>query len=131
MNNRSENRGDMSTNNDRSLQNAHLSDEQLLLALDGELSARETALVEAHLESCWSCRTRSKQIGEAIADFVEYRNFINKRSSEPFAGTRAMLVAQVQELARNAGQPSLWNRIVGGLRMCRAFSQHTVQRHAW
>src|SRR5438552_4045732 len=100
MDKRSETRGEMSAGNRGSLQHPHLSDEQLLLALDGELSPREAALVSVHLESCWSCRTRSEQIGEAIGDFVEYRHCLIKPSFPPFPGARAMFVAQLEQLAR-------------------------------
>src|SRR5574341_146278 len=100
---------DSSGHGDRSSGTPHVSDEQLLLALDGELSSREAALVKVHLESCWGCRTHSGQIGEAIADFVEYRNCLTKHYPPPSAGARAMFVAQLEELARNAGRPKLGN----------------------
>src|ERR1700693_4244161 len=90
---------DNSPGDNRTSKNPHLADGQLLLALDGELSPSEAALVEVHLESCWSCRRRSEQIGEAIADFVEYRHGLIKCYSSPSAGTRAMFVAQLEQLA--------------------------------
>lgn len=37
---------------------SHLTDGALLLSLDGELSAREAADIETHVQSCWSCRGR-------------------------------------------------------------------------
>src|SRR3972149_2853628 len=106
---------DNSGDDKKTSQNPHLSDEQHLLALDGELSSREAAVVKVHLESCWTCRTRSEQIGEAIADFVEYRNCLITRYSSPSAGTRAVFVAQLEQLARSVGRPSLASRIAGAL----------------
>jgi len=56
MDKRKESRSQSSADNKKSPQNPHLSDEQLLLALDGESSAHEAAQVASHLEACWSCR---------------------------------------------------------------------------
>jgi len=36
----------------------HPDENQLLLALERELSPEETAQVEQHLGTCWSCRAR-------------------------------------------------------------------------
>lgn len=123
--------GDDSGNHKSSSQNSHLSEEQLLLALDGELSSRDAVLVKVHLESCWSCRTRSEQIGEAIADFVEYRNFLITRYSSPPAGTRAVFVARLEQLAQSVGRPSLRSRIAGALGVLRGLLQYEVPRHVW
>src|SRR5207249_11070634 len=40
----------------------HASDEQLLRALDGELSARDLSAVQEHIEACWSYRARREQM---------------------------------------------------------------------
>ena len=48
----------------------HLSDEELLLAADGELPTGRAAQVHAHLAACWSCRARMAEIEGTIADFA-------------------------------------------------------------
>ena len=40
----------------------HPDENQLLLALERELSPEETAQVEQHLGNCWSCRARSSEM---------------------------------------------------------------------
>jgi anti-sigma factor RsiW len=39
----------------------HLSDQELLLAADGELPTDSAAQVHAHLAACWSCRARTAE----------------------------------------------------------------------
>lgn len=48
----------------------HPSDQDLLLAADGELSFRRAAQVRSHLFTCWQCRMRMAEFEGAIADFV-------------------------------------------------------------
>ena len=49
----------------------HPDENQLLLALERELSLEEAARVEQHLGNCWSCRARSSEIQSGILAFVE------------------------------------------------------------
>ncbi len=51
----------------------HLSDEELLVYLDGELDARHAARVKRHLEGCWDCRSRLRQMEEAIEALSRWR----------------------------------------------------------
>ena len=62
---------------------AHLSDEQLLLDVEGELRARDEKRVRAHLESCWKCRTRRQELERAIADFVRIQQCEPDRCYRP------------------------------------------------
>lgn len=82
---------------------SHLSDEQLLLDVEGELSGHDERLVHAHLSACWNCRARRQEFEGAIADFVR----AHKREFAPdlpsAAGPRALLKARLEELA--AGPP--------------------------
>jgi hypothetical protein len=77
----------------------HISDQDLLLALDGEQPAARMAEIRAHLSHCWVCRTRSSEIEGTIQDFVRtYRRGID--DSLPSAdGPRALLKAQLADLA--------------------------------
>jgi hypothetical protein len=45
---------------------------QLLLALERELSLEEAAEVEQHIGNCWRCRARSSEMQSGILAFVEY-----------------------------------------------------------
>jgi hypothetical protein len=55
------------------IENNHLTDEQLLMLVDGELSPKEAANARGHLETCWSCRAELEKIEETISTFVEFR----------------------------------------------------------
>ena len=49
---------------------AHFSDEELLLAADGEPSWRKAARVRAHRVVCRACRARASELESAMADYV-------------------------------------------------------------
>lgn len=66
--------------------NAHLSEQELVLAADGELTGRRKAEVNAHLETCWQCRERMQTLQSAIADFVRARNRDFNEHLPPAAG---------------------------------------------
>ena len=51
----------------------HPDENQLLLALERELPAEDSAKVEQHLGNCWNCRARSEEIQRGILAFIEYR----------------------------------------------------------
>src|ERR1700726_4063824 len=61
----------------------HPDENQLLLALERELSPDEIAQVEQHLGKCWSCRARSSEMQSGILAFVEYREKRYLPSLEP------------------------------------------------
>jgi hypothetical protein len=75
----------MNTENDKTAFTAdgHPDENQLLLALERELSPEEAAEVEQHLGNCWSCRARSSEMQSGILAFVEYREKRYLPSLEP------------------------------------------------
>jgi hypothetical protein len=81
-------------------EDTHLTDQDLLLAADGELPAGRQSEVRAHLSSCWDCRTRVAELEATIADFVHlYHRDLDYRipSAEgPSALLRASLSEQSQ-----------------------------------
>jgi len=84
-------------------ENVHLSDEQLLLSVEGELSAREEKLVRAHLDACWACRARCKELDDTIAGVVRAYQSEFGGKLPPIAGPRALLKAQLRRLS--PGEP--------------------------
>jgi hypothetical protein len=88
----------------------HLSDEELLLAADGELPARRADQVHVHLAACWACRARMAEIEGAIADFARAHRQTLDPQLPPIAGPRALLRAQLAELASNR-EASSWRRL--------------------
>jgi anti-sigma factor RsiW len=62
----------------------HLSDQDLLLFADGELSSRRAHRVREHLAACWTCRARTTELEGAIADFVHlHQSKIDTRPPPP------------------------------------------------
>lgn len=92
---------------------SHLSDEQLLLDAEGELSARDEKAVRAHLEACWKCRARRQELETAITDFVRVHQREFDRELPSAAGPRALLKATLAELSGDEylGRSS-WFRVV-------------------
>jgi hypothetical protein len=77
----------------------HLSEQDLILASDGELPPRRKAEVAAHLETCWPCRERMQSLEGTITELVRARNR-ELNSQLPCAdGPRALLRARLAEAA--------------------------------
>jgi len=87
-------------------QESHLSDQELLLAVDGELSARDDERVQSHLAACWACRTRKQEIEAAIGEFIRMRRRNLDMQIPPPDGPRALLKAQLAQLAET--QATSW-----------------------
>jgi hypothetical protein len=80
-------------------EDSHLSDQDLLLAVDGELSQHDAERVETHLAACWTCRVRKQEMESAIAEFVHFEQQNLDPKILPADGPRALLKAQLAELA--------------------------------
>jgi hypothetical protein len=118
-----------SADNSKSDQNPHLSDEQLLLLLDGELTTQEAAQVELHVQACWSCRARREQIEKAIGNVVEYRDHLVRPSFPIPPARRTVFLTRLEQLAISLGRPPLWKRILSSLRVPEAISEIEVPRY--
>jgi hypothetical protein len=78
---------------------SHMTDRELLLAADGELPAGRAAQVQAHLTACWDCRARMAEVEGTIVDFARTHRQALDPQLPPVAGPRALLKAQLAELA--------------------------------
>jgi hypothetical protein len=89
----------------------HLSDQDILLVVDGELSGRRARQARAHLTACWLCRSRLGELEGTIADFVTLHRRTLDPQLPPSTGSRALLKAR---LAEAAGAPSTnpWPRLL-------------------
>src|SRR6266542_1055848 len=88
--------------------------EMLLLFVDGELPAKETAQLETHLEACWPCRVKTKKIQEGIADIIEFDERVLTPRLNPPQDWRNF-DRQLRQLAAQSGRQSLFSRIVGSV----------------
>ena len=81
------------------IEDPHPSDQEMLLAADGELSPRREASIRAHLAGCWACRARMSELETTIRDFIELHRSGLDPALPAAAGPRALLKAQLAELA--------------------------------
>jgi hypothetical protein len=88
----------------------HVSDEDLIQALDGELPAGRAAAVDRHLAACWTCRSRRGEIETSIAGLVAARRQTYERQIPSAEGPRALLQARMTELSE-AAPAGLWSRM--------------------
>ncbi len=86
---------------------SHLSDQELLLAADGELSASDAERVQSHLAACWACRSRKQEMESAIGEFIRLYQGNFDRQIPPPDGPRALLKAQLAQLAAIERTPRL------------------------
>jgi predicted anti-sigma-YlaC factor YlaD len=91
------------------LSDTHLSDQEMLLAVDGELPTRRAAQIHEHLTQCWSCRARMAEIEATIADFARAHRQTLDPQLPPIEGSRALLRARLAELASEQESNS-WRR---------------------
>ena len=93
----------------------HVSDDQLLALVDGELSLAQGLRVQKHLEQCWNCRTRHDKLQGIIHGFVNYSNeVVAPLLPPPPSGRDRFLAALDAELAAHA--PLWWFSPVRKLR---------------
>jgi hypothetical protein len=85
----------------------HLSDQELLMAVDGELPARGVARAESHLAKCWECRARKQQLEAAIADFIRFQRSSFEDQIPSPDGPRALLRAQLNQQAHTNSSSNL------------------------
>jgi hypothetical protein len=64
----------MKTNNDnKTVVPSHIEDERLIAFLDGEVETDFHRGMQAHLESCWDCRSRLSNVERSIENFLLLR----------------------------------------------------------
>lgn len=100
-------------------ENSHLTDHELLLAADGELSAHRAKAVRTHLSACWHCHARMSELESAIVDFVRVHHQALDGGLPPIGPSRAQFSARLSDLAVKPKASSV-----------RAFFRFTGARHA-
>jgi hypothetical protein len=86
----------------------HLTDERLLLLVDGELQPRRAEAARRHLHACASCRTRFEQIEASAAEFEHaYRH--DRAAETPNPGAlRHALRAQLADIGQQSRPAPSW-----------------------
>jgi Putative zinc-finger len=75
----------------------HLSDQEVLLAADGELSPRHVTRVKAHLASCPICSARLTEIERTLAEAVRIRQGASSSELPSCEASRALLQARLAQ----------------------------------
>jgi hypothetical protein len=86
----------------------HLTDERLLLLVDGELQPRRAEAARRHLNACGCCRTRFEQIEASAAEFGKaYRH--DRAAETPSPGAlRHALRAQLADIGQQSRPTPSW-----------------------
>ena len=98
----------------------HISDEDLLRAVDGRTEPARRGEVNAHIESCWACRTRMSELNNAIAGFIRNQQESIEALLPPPDGARALLKLRMAELSHESPAPQSNSRMLfaGRCRRC-------------
>jgi len=80
----------------------HISDEELLLAADGE-QGRKARRALAHVEGCPSCRARAAEIRDTLGELARAERNRLDRELPPIAGPRALLRTRLEEASAAPG----------------------------
>jgi hypothetical protein len=104
----------------------HLLADLLTRLVDGELATREAAQAQAHLDVCWSCRTRRDHLEECVSDLVDFRNCLLKKYPAPSKSTRNVFMAALDGFLEELGKPPLIVRLLGVLKSTMVRSRHLV-----
>jgi len=86
-------------------EDSHPSDQELLLAAEGEPSARR---VQEHLASCSTCQARRQALSDSLDDFVRHQQQSLNPQLPPPAGARAILKSRLAE--PSTSHRSAWER---------------------
>jgi hypothetical protein len=78
---------------------AHISDEELVLSADNELSVPRRFAVRAHLSACWTCRARMQELQQTIADVASVQRENLDRQPLDFIRVRSKLQGRIEELS--------------------------------
>ena len=98
----------------------HPTDQDLILAADGELPTRRVERLRKHLGGCWECRVRAQELEGAISEFVH----LHRRNLDPLlppaAGSRALLKARLDDHDLASQPSSLLNTFIIEYFHCRS-----------
>jgi len=85
----------------RTVYQRHCNDELLLAYLDGEVPRRERVAVSAHLDVCWQCRVRKKDLEEEIGAFTKRLGELGLPPPERVAEAQFRLLQYRKAFERN------------------------------
>jgi len=81
---------------------AHPTAEQLLLASEGELSAKDAAPILQHQQQCWQCRSLTERQKRAIEAYVHFRETLLDTVIAPRPGAWIRMAARLRQTESSA-----------------------------
>lgn len=88
----------------------HPSERELLLYMNGELDARATSRVQAHLQGCWACALERDRLTNAVSAFMQGRQAVFAGTEFPEAADRRFEKRLRRLAAESKNRPSRWWR---------------------
>ena len=86
----------------------HISDSELLLWLDGELTAGRAAVVGKHVQNCYPCLARHCELQDGLAHYIQARSALLDRQVPPVEGPAAQFARRLQALPRVTPATASW-----------------------
>jgi len=86
----------------------HLSEDDLMRYADGELPAKESALVRRHLEACWECRTELEEMQKTVGDCIRFRKAVLESYLPPPPAPWFDIRREFMEVDRQSGHRTFW-----------------------
>ena len=100
---------------------SHISDQQLLLGADGELSKRWMSRIRKHLERCAECQSRMEKMEKANREFAHvYRDNFDPHPAAS-ESSRALFTSRLRQLASEPSQTT-WMRFLRSVPARRRFA---------
>src|ERR1700733_5096613 len=76
----------------------HMSDQELLRLMDGEISGVGARRIQRHMEGCWGCRGRYEEMERTIFHFLDYRKQVAAPYMPPPPGGRNRFLHKLDEV---------------------------------
>ena len=105
----------------------HPSENELLVYLDGEMDAKSSLRVEAHLKGCWSCRAKREETDRLISAFMKSRASALGESLSSPSGALPRLRARLDQVDSELGAPPLFAQWIVALRRTREWSLLSIR----
>lgn len=87
----------------------HPAEDELIGLVDGQLSAKKSSKLHAHLKDCWTCRATTERLQRSISSFVEFvdHEFTPSLGTPP--GNWKKFQSRLNSVVTEIGQSSWWS----------------------